>query len=203
MKEEEVLGVLKRTGALITDDHVVYTSGKHGSTYINKDMVFANTSETSYLCHAIAKHFGNDRIETVLGPAVGGAIMAQWIARHLSTMNDREVFSVYAEKREDSFLIKRGYDKFIYQKRILVVEDILTTGRSAQKVSETAMDLGGKLIGLGALFNRNKERPNSLSFIDKFFVLLSMELHAWEESFCPLCKKGVPINNEVGKGDVL
>src|SRR3990167_11121425 len=136
--QENVIDILKKVGAVITDSHIVYTSGKHGAVYVNKDAVYPHTHEISNLCRAIAEQFANDRIEVVIAPAIGGVILSQWIAHRLSQITEKKVFGVYAEKAEngEGFIIKRGYDKIVAHKNVLVVEDILTTGGSAKKVIE-------------------------------------------------------------------
>ncbi|KKU86195.1 MAG: Orotate phosphoribosyltransferase [Parcubacteria group bacterium GW2011_GWA2_47_9] len=130
MQEQEVLQILGKVGAVITNSHIVYASGKHGEAYVNKDAVYPHTKETSRLCRAIAEQFADDGVETVVAPAIGGVILSQWTAYHLSEITEREVFGVYAEKAEggDAFVIKRGYDKVVAGKNVLVVEDVLTTG---------------------------------------------------------------------------
>src|SRR3990167_9525772 len=156
MNEQEVLQVLGKVGAVIADSHIVYTSGKHGTAYVNKDAIYPHTAETSSLCRAIAERFADDNVQVVIGPAIGGVILSQWTAHHLTEMNGHEVLGVYAEKSEggDNFVIKRGYDKLIAGKNVLVVEDVLTTGGSVRKVIEAVRALGGNVIGLGALCDR-------------------------------------------------
>lgn len=200
MTEQEILTTLRSVGAIITDSHLVYTSGKHGSMYINKDALYPHTKETSSLCRVIAEHFANDRVDVVLAPALGGIILSQWTAYHLSNINNREVLGVYAEKADDGFLIKRGYDKLLAGKKILVLEDILTTGGSAKKVVSVARAFGAEIIGVGALCNRGGIIANDLGDVPQLFSLISMNLEAWDEADCPLCKQGLPVNTSVGKG---
>lgn len=202
MNEQEVLQVLGKVGAVIVDNHIVYTSGKHGTAYVNKDAVYPHTKETSDLCRAIAQQFANDDVEVVIAPAIGGVILSQWTAHHLSEITGREVFGVYAEKAEsgDAFIIKRGYDKIVAGKNVLVVEDVLTTGGSAKKVVEATRALGGNVIGLGVLCNRGGITPEDLSNPPKLFALVNVKLDAWDEAECPLCAQNVPINTDVGKG---
>jgi len=202
MNEQEVLQVLGKVGAVIADSHIVYTSGKHGTAYVNKDAVYPHTKETSDLCRAIAEQFVDDGVEVVIAPAIGGVILSQWTAYHLSEITGREVFGVYAEKVEngDAFVIKRGYDKLIVGKNVLVVEDVLTTGGSAKKVIEVTRALGGNIIGLGVLCNRGGITPQDVVDPPKFFALVNVKLDAWDEAECPLCTKNVPINTDVGKG---
>lgn len=232
MNEQEVLQVLGKVGAVITDSHIVYTSGKHGTAYVNKDAVYPHTKEISVLCRAIAEWFADDGVEVVIAPAIGGVILSQWVAHHLWGITGREVLGVYAEKaersifkavveialniltlglftllkgeelvvKEDRFVIKRGYDKIVAGKNVLVVEDVLTTGGSAKKVIEATRVLGGKIIGLGVLCNRGGITPQDVADPPKLFALVNVKLDAWEEADCPLCAKNVPINTDVGKG---
>lgn len=192
MNEQEVLQVLGKVGAVIADSHIVYTSGKHGTAYINKDAVYPHAAETSRLCHAIAERFADDNVQAVIAPAIGGVILSQWTAHHLSEMNSHEVFGVYAEKEgaelvsssygplspkyEDKFVIKRGYDKLIAGKNVLVVEDVLTTGGSAKKVIEATRAIGGNVIGLGVLCNRGGIMSQNVADPPKLVSLLNMKL---------------------------
>lgn len=201
MNEQEVLQVLGKVGAVIADSHIVYTSGKHGMVYVNKDAVYPHTAETSRLCRAIAERFADDNVEVVIAPAIGGVILSQWTAHHLSEMNGHEVFGVYAEKSDgDAFVIKRGYDKLIAGKNVLVVEDVLTTGGSAKKVVEATRAIGGNVIGLGVLCNRGGITPQDVADVPKLTALVNVKLDAYDEATCPLCERNVPINTDVGKG---
>ncbi len=202
MNEQEVSTLLRKVGAIITDSHIVYTSGKHGMAYVNKDAVYPHTEETSRLCRAIADKFAGDKVQVVIAPAIGGVILSQWTAHHLTEMSGHEVFALYAEKDEkgDSFLIKRGYDKLIGGKNVLVVEDVLTTGGSARKVVEATRALGGNVVGLGVLCNRQGITLRDVGDVPKLMALVNMDLDAWDEAECPLCRKDIPVNTSVGKG---
>lgn len=202
MNQEEVLEILSGVGAVIADSHIVYTSGKHGTAYINKDAIYPYTRRISKLCFEIANQFVDDNIEAVIAPAIGGVILSQWIARHLTELTGRVILGVYAEKAEngDAFVIKRGYDKLIAGKNVLVVEDVLTTGGSVKKVIEATRAVGGNVVGLGALCNRGGVTPQDVADPPKFFALVNVKLDAWDEAECPLCAKNIPINTDVGKG---
>lgn len=200
LEELENKGILAETGAVLTDQHFVYTSGKHGSAYVNKDAVYPHSKETSNLCRTIAEHFADSGAEVVIAPAIGGTILSQWVAYHLSELCGREILSVYAEKEGESFIIKRGYDKLIPKRKVLVVEDVLTTGGSAKKVVEVTRALGGNVVGLGVICNRGGVRPEDVADVPELFALVNVTLDAWDEGECPLCKEGIPINIDVGKG---
>lgn len=202
MNEQEVLDLLRKLGAVIVNSHIVYTSGKHGTAYVNKDAVYPHTAETSRLCRAIAEQFADDNVEVVIAPAIGGVVLSQWTAHHLTEMNGREVLGVYAEKSEngDAFVIKRGYDKLIVGKKVLVVEDVLTTGGSAKKVVEATRAIGGNVIGLGVICNRGGITSQDVADVPKLTALVNIKLDAYDEATCPLCEQNVPINTDVGKG---
>jgi orotate phosphoribosyltransferase len=196
----DALKKLENIGAILKDTHVIYTSGKHGSAYVNKDAVYPHTELTRDICMEMAKLYEKSDIDVVVAPAIGAVILSQWIAYHLSALNKREVLSVYAEKSGDDFVIKRGYDKLISQKNCLIVEDVVNTGGSLLKVIQQVKKLGGKIQGAVALCNRGGVKTSDLDNIPRLEALINVSLEAWDPSECPLCKKGIPINTNVGKG---
>ncbi|MBI4239762.1 phosphoribosyltransferase, partial [Candidatus Uhrbacteria bacterium] len=209
MTEQEIKSILVKTNAVITNDHFVYTSGKHGSTYINKDAVFAYAREMEKLGMAIAEKFSNAHIDVILGPVVGGAILAQWTASALSNKGGQEVLAVYADKGEkdgdgtDTFMIKRGYDTLIKDKRVLIVEDILTTGGSVRKVVAVAREEGADIIGVCALCNRGGVTPHDIGDVPRLEALISVVFEIFDASDCPLCKEERPVNTQFGKGKLF
>jgi|SRR3989344_7421504 len=204
MNNEEALQILGKVGAIIIDSHIVYSSGRHGAIYINKDAIYPHTKDISKLCRAIAERFSDDGIETVIAPAIGGCVLSNRVAEHLTDITKHEVLSVYAEKElflgESRFVIKRGYDKFVADKRILVVEDVLTTGSSVKKVIEAVRDIRGNVVGLGALVNRGDVTPKDVADVPKLVSLINIKLDSYEETNCPLCSQRIPINIRVGHG---
>jgi len=204
MEESEFLKIFEKVGAIIVNSHFVLTSGKHTSTYVNKDAIYPFTNKVAQLCFAIAWHFSEKRIEVVAGPAVGGVILAQRVASELNRFNlytrIPEVLGVYAEDGpDDTKIFKRGYDKLIPGKRVLVVEDVLTTGGSVKKLIDSVKALGGEVVGVGALCNRGGIKAEDIE-APELFALTNVPLEAFDEEECALCKAGVPINTEVGKG---
>jgi len=193
--------IFDETGAIKTG-HFVYTQGGHGPRYADKDSLYPHTKKARKLCKEIAKRFKNDGVEVVIGPAMGGIILSQWVTDYLTDLTGREVLAVYAQKNKDEtgFVIKRGYDKLIEGKRVLVVEDVVNTGKSVEKVVELVRIHGGIVIGVGALVNRGGVTPQKIGNPPKFVVLLNVKFENYPEKDCPLCRDGVPINTDVGKG---
>ena len=143
LSEEEVLDILAKAGAVLANDHFVYTSGKHGSAYVNKDAIYPDIDATYKLCEATAYEFLDQRVQVVVGPVVGGVILQWATAFHLREFAENvhsrgEVIGVYAEKVGEPFRYSdgtiaqhftfyRGYGERLKGKRVLVVDDILTT----------------------------------------------------------------------------
>lgn len=203
MTEQATLKRLAEIGALITDSHVVYTSGKHGSAYVNKDAIYPHTSLTSSLCRRLAEHFTQDdpiTFAAVVAPAVGGIALSQWTAHHLSVLSSREVLALYAEKQLNGlFALTRGYARLVQEHTVLVVEDVLNTGGSAVEVVRAVRASGGHVPRVAALCNRGGVRETELT-VEALYALVNVTLDVWDEAKCPLCAKGIPINTEVGHG---
>lgn len=201
MTGEDVLAIFKKTGGYITGSHIVYTSGKHGEMYLNKDAIYPHTKEISSICEEIAKRYEDKGIQVVAAPALGGIILSQWTAYHLSELTGKEILGVYTEKTpEKNQIFTRGYDKLVKGKKVLVVEDITTTGGSVMKVVASVKAAGGEVVGICVIANRNPDEINSKTLGLPYQSLAEIRMQAWDEDKCPLCKKGVPINTTVGKG---
>ncbi|MDD5431063.1 MAG: phosphoribosyltransferase family protein [Candidatus Pacebacteria bacterium] len=216
MKREDILRVFSETEALL-EGHFVLNSGKHSGCYLNKDAIYPHIKKVSFLCLALAENFTTYGVDLVVAPAMGGITLAQWTAFHLMELTGKEVLWVYAEKdgkepeglaseplkMVDKFIFKRGYDKIIPGRRILVVEDVVTTGGSLKRVIKAIHHCGGDIVSAAALCNRSGQSEEDVAEnlnTGYFYALADLKLEAWEEDDCPLCKQGVPINISVGKG---
>lgn len=208
MNESEVLDVLQKVGAFRAG-HFVLTSGRHSDSYVNKDAMYAYTHDLSALCKTIAERVKDRDIEVVAGPAVAAAILAQWVAYHLTNLTKREVYAVYADKDRSTgsgqagkggFVIKRGYDQLMRGKKTLIVEDLTTTGGSIKKVVEAARAAGAEVAGAFAIVNRGEVGKAQVGAPPFFEQLVTVHLESWEEDACELCAKGIPVNTDVGHG---
>ena len=148
----DILTILKKYGCYITGSHIVYTSGKHGEAYLNKDAIYPHTQDISDICNQIANKFKDKKVEVVAAPALGGIILSQWTAYHLTKLYKKEVLGVYTEKDQNkNQIFTRGYGKLVKDKRVLIVEDITTTGGSVIKVINSVRQACGKIIAVCVL----------------------------------------------------
>ncbi|MFZ5845568.1 MAG: orotate phosphoribosyltransferase [Patescibacteria group bacterium] len=199
--EQRVVKILKKVGAVLTDDHFVYTSGKHGSIYINKDALYPHTGESSQVGKLFATKFKNKAVDVIVAPALGGIVLSQWAAYHLSQLKKREILGLYTEKTpEKEQVFSRGYDKFVKGKKVLVIEDITTTGGSVKKVVEAVRAAGGRVIAVYVMVNRDPKNINSQFIGAPFSALAVVRAQAFDAKDCPLCRAGKPINTTVGHG---
>lgn len=200
-EQEEILSILNKIGAVLANGHFVLNSDKHSAVYVEKEKVILHTKEISKLCRVIAERFANDYVETVIGPGTNGGILSQWIAYHLTEFTRHETLSTYADKTEKKdFIIRYNFAKNIPDKRILVVDDVISTGGSAKKVIEAVRAIRGNVVGLGALVNRGNVTPKDVGDVPKLISLVNIKLDIYEEGNCPLCSRNIPINTKVGHG---
>jgi orotate phosphoribosyltransferase len=204
MTETSVFSILEQVGAIITNSHIVYTSGRHGSSYINKDALYPHTLQTSQVCAMLAECFVDAGVEVVAAPTIGGVVLSQWLAYHLTQRTNREVLSVYAEEQGviDQRVLRRGYAELVQNRRVLVAEDVITTGGSARKVIRTVQAAGGHVMGAAVICNRGSLTAEQLG-VPTLQALINITMESWAEDECPLCQADVPINTRVGKGAEL
>lgn len=198
---KKIFNILKKTHALIENDHFVYTSGKHGPMYINKDIIYTHTAYASKVGKLFAEKSKDLDVDVVAGPALGGIILSQWTAYHLSKVKNKEILAVYTEKTEEkNQVFTRGYDEVVKEKNVLVVEDLTTTGGSVKKVVDSVRKARGNVITVGVMIDRSPNGIDEKTVGVPFFALGVLPAVAYEPEECPLCKKGVPINTTVGHG---
>jgi len=197
----ETINILKKVGAVLTNGHFVGTSGLHFDTYVNKDFLYPHTKATSQICRIMAEKYKDANIEVVVAPALGGIVLSQWVASHLSEIYGKEVLAIYTEKsQEGGQMFTRCYDQYVKDgKKFLIVEDIITTGGSILKSIEAVKEIGGNIVGACALVNKNSDLDKSI-FSVPFDALAEIFVPTYEASVCPLCKNNIPINTNVGHG---
>lgn len=191
--------ILASCDAVRTDGHFVYTSGRHGSAYVNKDAVYPHTALVSELCAMFADLFADAAVDVVCGPALGGIILSQWTAHHLGSATGRDVLGVYAEKVPDGLELRRGYDALVAGARVAVVEDVVNTGGSIAQAVGAVRAAGGDVVAAACLVNRGGVTAADVD-VPVLHPLVALEFTTYAADDCPLCADGVAVDTTVGKG---
>jgi len=182
----DVLETLRASGALRTG-HFLYSSGKHGEIYLEKFDLLRNPAATSEACQGFADHFRDAGIDVVVGPTTGGIILAFETARQLG------VAAAYAERSSDGSTgreIRRG-TTFAQGARVLVVDDILTTGGSVRETLKALESHPVEVLGVGVLVDSS---AGETTFGEvPLFALASRKFDSWPAADCPLCAQGIPL----------
>jgi orotate phosphoribosyltransferase len=156
MSEDEVLKIYKSIDALL-EGHFILSSGLHSRMYLQSALVFSNTKIAESLCKSLSVKVKNlvdiDSIDLIVSPAMGGVIVGYELSRHLNKLN------IFAERKDGVFSIRRGF-KINKGQKVLVVEDIVTTGKSSLECFECIHDLGGEVVAEAALINRGGDSVN-------------------------------------------
>jgi orotate phosphoribosyltransferase len=196
----DIMAELEKAGAVLTDRHFVYASGKHGSGYINMDPIFTNVKLMKTLGDLLMEPFASESIQTVAAPATGGIVLGFAAAAAQQGCFYPPAF-VWADKKDNGFVFERaGFEKEIVNSSVLVVEDLLTTGGSVAKVCREVERLGGKIVGVSAVCNRGGITAEDLG-VDRLETIASVNFEAVDLEACPLCMSHVSITTDVGHGD--
>ena len=188
LSNDQVLQIFKDSGALL-EGHFKLTSGLHSGQYLEKFQVLQWPKYTELLCNEIAERFKNDNIQVVVGPVTGGIILAYEVAKKLG------VRGIFTEREEGKMALRRGF-KIGPGERVLIVEDIITTGGSVFEVLEALTPSGGNIIGVGLLADRS---GGKIDFGVKKEPLLTLKVENYQPEKCPLCAKGVPLTKRGSK----
>ncbi len=184
MPNNDPMEILKSTSA-ITTGHFKLSSGLHSETYIQCAKVFQYPEKSQLLCELLKEKLGDLDIKTIIGPAVGGIIFAYEMSRAFGVRN------IFAERKDGKMTFRRGFS-LEKDERVLLCEDVVTTGGSVAEVGKVAESLGANVVGICSLVDRSGGKA---SFPWKFTPLISMEVKTYNPNECPLCKDGVPINS--------
>lgn len=179
MNEEQIRAVFARTGAILRG-HFLLASGLHSDTYVQCAKVMEHPKEAEALCGELAARWNGTAIDVVAGPAYGGILPAYELARHLG------VRTVYFERGPAGrFELRRGFS--VAGHRVLVAEDVITTGGSAKEVVDLVQELGGTVAGVASFVYRGAGK----AFDEEYRYLLEMQPPSWKPADCPLCRQGL------------
>ena len=182
MTEAEVKELLLKHGAIL-EGHFLLTSGLHSGMYVEKFQVLQYPKATEKLCEGFAEKFKDEKIDVVIGPVTGGIILAHETAKHFGTR------AIFAERDNGRMTIKRGFE-IQPGERVLIVEDIVTTGGSVMEVIDVVREWGGIVAGVVMLVDRS---GGTVDFGVPAKALLTLKIDTFTPENCPLCKAGTPL----------
>jgi orotate phosphoribosyltransferase len=171
--------ILEKTGVLQTG-HFLLTSGKHSNKYMQCAKIFQHPDISAELSKELAEKFDGYDIDIVIGPAVGGIILAYEVARQM------EVRALFAERENGAMTLRRGFE-IKAGSRVLVVEDVITTGGSVKEVIDLVRAVGGEVVGVASVVDRSGGKA---LFDVPFKSAMKIDIETYEPEECPLCKAG-------------
>jgi orotate phosphoribosyltransferase len=182
LTREELLDMFRRSGALL-EGHFRLTSGLHSPGYLQCALVLQRPEQAELLGRGIADRTRELRPTVVLSPALGGIIIGQEVGRALG------VRAIFAERQDGALTLRRGF-MVSEADRVLVVEDVLTTGTSTRETMQVATAAGGRVVGAASIVDRS----GGVVRLDlPFAALLAVDLPTYEPDRCPLCAQGLPV----------
>lgn len=182
MTRDDLLDLFRRSGALL-EGHFRLTSGLHSPGYLQCALVLQHPPQAEALGRAIAGRVKELRPTVVLSPALGGVVIGHEVGRALG------VRAIFCERQEGRLALRRGFT-LDASDRVLVVEDVMTTGGSTRETIEVAKAAGGQVIGTASIVDRS---AGAIHFDVPFVSLLEIALPTYEQDKCPLCAQGLPV----------
>lgn len=179
LEREQAIEIFTQAGALLKG-HFKLTSGKHSNQYMQCAQVLKDPAATEKLAQTLAEYYKDDQVDLVVGPAMGGIIVAYELARQLG------VPGIFCERENGQMVLRRNFAIEPGQ-RVLVAEDVVTTGGSVMEVMDVVKQLGGDIVGVAFLVDRSNGK---VDFGVKKAAVLTMSIDSWEPEKCPLCKEG-------------
>ncbi len=178
MNENDILKIFKKENAYLTG-HFLLSSGLHSPNYMQCALVLQKPWVAQKLCKALTKKLKGHQIDTVIGPALGGMVVSYEMGRALKAK------SLFAERVDGSFVLRRGFS-LKKNEKLLVVEDVVTTGKSIYEVIDLAEGLGAKIEAVASLVDRSN---GAAIFSQDFHPLLKIHIKTYRPSECPLCRE--------------
>jgi orotate phosphoribosyltransferase len=182
MTRDELLDLFRQSGALL-EGHFRLTSGLHSPGYLQCALVLQDPQRAEALGRAIGDRVRDLRATVVLSPALGGVVIGHEVARAVG------VRAIFAERQDGKLALRRGFT-LASTDRVLVVEDVMTTGGSTRETIEVAAAAGGQVVGTASIVDRS---GGTISFDVPFTSLLDIALPTYEQDKCPLCSEGLAV----------
>jgi len=180
---DKIIKIFKKSGALL-NGHFRLTSGLHSPSYFQCALVLQYPEYCQLLAGRIARHFQPEKVDVVISPAIGGIVVGQEVGRQLN------VRTIFAERKGSLMRLRRGFC-LKEEERVLVCEDVITTGGSVREVINLVREQGAKVAGVGFIVDRSNEQ---IDFGANQFAVVRLEAETYIPDNCPLCKKGIPLD---------
>ncbi|OIO73082.1 MAG: orotate phosphoribosyltransferase [Zetaproteobacteria bacterium CG1_02_53_45] len=181
MNENEILAMYEDAGALL-NGHFVLSSGRHSSRYLQSALVLMKISHATVLAAELIRKINPEDIDMVVAPAIGGLVIGQEVARLL----DKPF--IFTERKEGEMQLRRGFT-IPAGARLLVVEDVITTGGSVRECMVVVREHGGTPVKVLAVVDRAPDVEGRFDVPFATAISLSVETH--DPADCPLCREGV------------
>lgn len=178
MTENEVLDIFIKTDALL-NGHFLLTSGRHSNQYFQCAKVLQHPDLTSKVCSVIAEFFKSYEIDTVISPAMGGIIVGYEVARQLGKK------SIFTERENNIMTLRRGFS-LSKNEKVLVCEDVVTTGGSVFEVIEIVKSFGAEVVGVASIVDRSNGK---VDFGYPYKSSLKLDVVSYTAEECPICKE--------------
>lgn len=182
LTKEQIIQIFKDKEVML-EGHFLLTSGRHSDKYMQCAKLFQYADVSELICKQLAEQFAEKKIDLVVGPAIGGIIMAYEMGRQLGVKN------IFAERENGQMTFRRGFE-VPEGANVLVVEDVVTTGGSVKEVIALLKEHGANVVGVGSVVDRS---AGKMDFGVEFKAVLSMEVVSYEPENCPICKSGLPL----------
>jgi orotate phosphoribosyltransferase len=182
---------------VIKNGHFQLTSGRHSDTYINKDSIYCIPELFELIILEMSLIIRNSfHYDIITGPAIAGAVLAAPIANSLSTIfiypEKVQLCSLDYEVVDEEMQFRRGYDKVLENNiNVVIVEDIITTGKSVELTTEAIEKHGAQVSGIVSIWNRTGWKTDKCSTVS----LIDEPVESWDPESCPLCVEGIPLQN--------
>ena len=182
MDRAEMERIFKQTG-LMLEGHFLLTSGRHSNRYMQCAKLFQYPEYSEMICKDLAGRFAGQKIDLVVGPAVGGIIMSYEMARQFNVPN------IFAERENGAMTLRRGFS-IPEGAKVLVVEDVVTTGGSVREVMDIVAEAKAEVVGVCVVVDRS---GGKIDFGVPFEAAYETEIQSYEPSQCPLCEQGLKL----------
>jgi len=180
MDSEQILEHFRQSGALL-EGHFILSSGLHSANYLQCALALQYPADAAKFGKTIAEHFTNENIETVAAPAIGGLIIGYAVAEALN------VRFIWTERQDGVMTVRRGFS-VRQRERMLVVEDVITTGGSTRECIEALESRGARVTGAASIIDRS---GGAADVGVPRIALVSMEVPSYKPEDCPLCRQGI------------